>query len=174
MSSLGVKAAPLNYKTIETIAVAIRQKLEITGEFPANTLEHILQGFFGDTCPLGIKDNINQEGLTLLDGSGIYLKSNVYEDLTVHNEARARFTAMHELAHRILHCNQFANIAHCRGKIETFCDPEWQADALAGAILCPAHEIKSKVEMSVDDVMTKYRVSRPCAEKRLKVIKEKF
>ena len=82
--------------------------------------------------------------------------------------------AAHELAHRILHCNQFANIAHCRGKIETFCDPEWQADALAGAILCPAHEIKSKVEMSVDDVMTKYRVSRPCAEKRLKVIKEKF
>jgi Zn-dependent peptidase ImmA (M78 family) len=80
---------------------------------------------------------------------------------------------MHELSHRILHCKPTSVLARSRGKVEVYCDPEWQADALAGALLCPAHEIRSK-KMSVDDMMREYGVSRPCAEKRFRVIEEKF
>jgi Zn-dependent peptidase ImmA (M78 family) len=173
MSDLGIKAPPVSYKDIEAIATVLRNKLKIKGRFPADKLEFILQILSGDNCPLGIKDDMEEEGRTLLNGRGIYLKSDVYDALIGENDPRARFTAMHELAHRILHCKPSASLVHCRGKVERYCDPEWQADALAGAILCPAHEIKSK-KMSVDEIMREYRVSRPCAEIRFRVVSEKL
>lgn len=169
----GIKAPPQTYKTLEAIATILREKFKITGMFPAEKLEFLLEGLFRGTCIFRAGDDIEEEGRTLLNGSGMILRSDVYDALIEQNEPRARFTAMHELAHRILHCKLTSSLARARGKVEVYCDPEWQADALAGAILCPAKDIKSN-NMSVEDIMREFRVSKPCAEKRFKVVGEKF
>lgn len=172
-TSLGIKTTPIGYQDIERIATKLRTLLKISnGTFPADKLERIVEILYGEKCLFGVRD-MPEEGITLLNGSAIYLSTSTYDNL-INQDTRARFTAMHELAHRILHCNGMSNLAHCRtGEIiKTYCNPEWQADALAGAILCPASEITSNI--TAKDIAEKYLVSMQCAETRLSVIRKYF
>jgi Zn-dependent peptidase ImmA (M78 family) len=173
MSKEGIKATPLNYQLIEMIAVEIRNRLKISGKFPADKLELILSILYDDKCTFSVREDIKEEGTTSLDGSFVSLRMDVYDDLLSH-KPRARFTAVHELSHRILHCDKFSNIVCCKTEeIEIYCNPEWQADALAGAILCPASEI-IKYNMDEYKIMNRYGVSENCAKKRLSIIKSKI
>lgn len=163
MSNLGIKARALNYNDIEFISQNIRKKFGINGMFPVNKLEHLVE-LLG--CTFDIRDDIKEEGFTDIYGTVITLREDVYEGL-IKNNPRARFTAMHELSHKILHCNNRFNLTRCRSEhIPIYCDPEWQANALAGAMLCPAKDIKN-LNMNYKDIMDKFIVSELCAKKRL-------
>jgi Zn-dependent peptidase ImmA (M78 family) len=166
MSKIGIKALALSYRDIENIAKQFRWHLKINGVFPADKLEYILE-YLG--CALHIKDDIKEEGFTNSNGSIMILRTDVYEKL-LENEPRARFTATHELSHKLLHCNN-NNLVNCRAEsIPDYCNPEWQANALAGAILCPANEIT--LNMNCQDIMNKFVVSKECASIRLEKIKK--
>ena len=165
MSKIGIKTIPLSYNDIEFIAMSVRKRFEITGTFPADKFEFLIQ-ILG--VNIDIRDDIKEEGFTDIFGNKITLREDVYNGL-INNEPRARFTAIHELAHKILHCNNY-NLARCEKEdIPAYRDPEWQADALAGAILCPASEIK-KMNMDYQDIMRIFLVSETCARKRLSIM----
>jgi hypothetical protein len=74
----GIKAPPQTYKSLESIATIIRERLKITGMFPADRLEFLLEGLFRGTCIFRTADDIEEEGRTLLNGSGMILRSDVY------------------------------------------------------------------------------------------------
>lgn len=169
MSNLGIKATGLSYNYIEQVAKTIRDSLAVKDKFPAHKLELIVNLLTKGNCQLHVDNSMREEGKTFITGDAICLREDVYDNLLNH-ELRARFTSLHELAHRILHCRPNSGIAQCRtNNIPKYCDPEWQADALAGALLCPAEQIK-KLNLSIDNIMDRYLVSRPCAEKRLSVM----
>lgn len=169
MDSLGFMAPPLSYNALEEIAKQLRSIFKIKGSFPANKLEWILYLLYKDTCTLYITKDIQEEGLTYLNGELIVLKEDVYDGL-LKDDRRCRFTAIHELSHRILHCNNSFKLVQCRADgIPAYSNPEWQANALAGAILCPADQIKND-NMCAEDIMEKFLVSRSCAEKRLSIM----
>lgn len=64
-------------------------------------------------------------------------------------EGRARFTTAHEIGHVELHSKYFQKILRDgrkpmqlrRTRIEPFRDPDYQADAFAGALLMPTHHM---------------------------------
>lgn len=163
MDKIGIKAPALGYDNVELISQSIRKKFGITNNiFPIDKLEYLLV-FLG--CNLCIRNDIIEEGFTSMDGSAITLREDVYNGL-IKNEPRCRFTGAHELSHLILHSNN-TNMGQCRTKdIKIYCNPEWQANALAGALLCPAKEIK-RLHMGCQDIMEKFLVSEASARIRL-------
>ena len=100
--------------------------------------------------------------MTSIIEDSISLRDDVYDDL-LKGKNRARFTATHELSHRILHCNGGLARGGSSEQIKAYEDPEWQADNLAGAILIPREAI---LEMTSEEVCRIYSVSPDCYRKR--------
>lgn len=94
----------------------------------------------------------------------IRIREDVYYG-AVNGNGRDRMTIMHEIAHYIL-------LVICGVKFErnfekkviTYQDPEWQAKALAGEIMCPHDKIK---HLSADEIAQKCGVSLPAAKYNL-------
>jgi IrrE N-terminal-like domain len=112
----------------------------------------------------------------------ILLQEWVWNDLADPQWNFARATAMHELAHAILHVPIIRQLALDPGsapKVESpgrdavpaFCDPEWQAWALAGAILMPRRTVMSLPDHSPRSVAAAYRVSESFAAAHLRRLK---
>lgn len=100
----------------------------------------------------------------------IRIREDVY-DRAVKGYGRDRMTIAHEIAHYILLivCGvKFSRSFDSTGTA-AYCDPEWQAKALAGEIMCAAHLIKGRTAEAV----AKYcGVSRQAAEYNLKKAEE--
>ncbi len=96
----------------------------------------------------------NKHGETDIVNHIVRIREDVYNG-TINGNGRDRMTIMHEIAHYIL-------LVICGIKFErnfennavlTYQDPEWQAKALAGEIMCPhdmiqgfsAYEIAKKI-----------------------------
>ena len=104
-------------------------------------------------------------GLTYPDRNEIHIRSDVYEK-ALEGSGRDRLTMAHELFHLLQHTKE--NISYARTqddiKIETFRDPEWQANAFGGELLIPAHLIKN---MSVEEIVNECKVSLTAAKVQL-------
>ena len=111
--------------------------------------------------------------------SEILVSPWIYDNL--HDEERphfARATVIHELAHAILHVPMLrtrasapgaapANIRVERKRLREESDPEWQAWALAGAILMPRRTIAMLQQPSRGAVANAFFVSEKFASVRL-------
>ena len=91
----------------------------------------------------------------------------------------ARTTVMHEIAHVILHVPVIRQLSNAverdfalarveRSSVPAFCDPEWQAWALAGAVLIPRRTVAMLADPSPATVADTYQVSAKFAAIRLR------
>ena len=86
------------------------------------------------------------------------IADNVYER-ACSDIGRDRFTIAHEVAHYFLHRG---SIAFTRSEsIPKYCDPEWQANVFASALLIPHDRIQ---KLSVTEISNKCKVSYQAAE----------
>lgn len=149
------------------------------GHFCEFALERICGISFGvDYLPAG------SEGK--LDGNELIVDAAVY-DRVQQNDGRARFTLAHELGHCMLHAAQLHKlnlnpgrvVLYRRVDLKPYNDPEWQANAFAGALLMPTAAMVHIVTeggrcpeaMVVEKTTALLRVSRTAAEVRLRQLR---
>jgi Zn-dependent peptidase ImmA (M78 family) len=96
-------------------------------------LSYIWSDYDYEIC--GVNELHDNHGLTDVKKHTIKIREDVYEG-AVDGNGRDRFTLAHEVGHLLIHSGQ--NIKLARGKIKTYEDPEWQADAFGGELLIPA------------------------------------
>ncbi len=114
------------------------------------------------------------------DESEILVAEWIFNDLASDPHPNfARATVMHELAHAILHVPILRSLARTpehelalaraeRASVPAYSDPEWQAWALAGAILMPHRTIAMLADQSARALADAYVVSEKFAAVRLK------
>lgn len=124
------------------------------------------------------------------EGNTLTLSTEVYSQLQ-EGVPRARFTVAHEIGHCALHRNilnrmnalaQHAQVAlYRRETVESFRDPEWQANVFAGSALMPisaviniAESLPTKFRRLLPDrVASKMRVSAEAAAIRVRSLIER-
>lgn len=111
----------------------------------------------------------------------IFCPETIYRAAMDHNP-RQRFTFAHEFAHSLLHRSDSLNRIDVSVKVETYEDPEWQANNLAAAILMPKSGVLeiindhfektgknlTAVNKAHHDVVQTYKVSYTAAKHRIK------
>lgn len=122
------------------------------------------------------------EGFTDILDKSVFLAEKVYSKLEK-DDGRARFSAMHEIGHVILHGNQ-SNLAQSysggmvlarKSDIPAYLDPEWQANQFASAILLPTpmvHQLVRECRLRGDYLVLKtaetFKVSKQASQIKLK------
>lgn len=116
----------------------------------------------------------------------LILNTPVYQG-AVHGKNRDRFTCAHECGHAVLHANELDVINEWqRGKvalyrredIPAYCNPEWQANRFASAILMPIAGVAAvlkegrclSVGFAAARVAAHFRVSQQAAEIRISTL----
>jgi hypothetical protein len=161
-------AEPLKRSQLRAIAMVIRTKIgcQNTLYFPVmELLEHKMpdwfDGFHFEISPDGyFPPDIHAE--TAIEEKIIRIREDIYNG-ACNGNGRDRMTVAHEISHYILLVVQGLKLyrSFSGSKPEAFRDPEWQAKALAGEILCPYHLIKG---MPAFVIAKKCGVSMPAAE----------
>jgi hypothetical protein len=135
-----------------------------------------------DDLPIGVEGRF--------EGNILTLATKVYDEL-LNGTPRSRFTVAHELGHCALHREilQYLNSERKKGQvalfrrdtIESFRDPEWQANVFASAALMPLGAVKA-VESTLprpfkgllpDRLAAKMGVSVEAARIRVRLLKER-
>ena len=98
----------------------------------------------------------------------LLIRQSVYDGAYAGN-GRDRFTLAHELGHVLLHGTNNFRLARNDKAIPSYQDPEWQANTFASMLLIPRDEI---LGMSIEDITTRYKVSKSAAEIALKQVKK--
>jgi Zn-dependent peptidase ImmA (M78 family) len=144
-----VIAEPIQRTTLRALATKIR---ELSGNsdklyFPiVQFMEHkmhcLFHGFHLEVMPRSYYPP-DIHGETLVEEKTIRIREDIYHGAIL-GMGRDRMTMAHEAGHYILLVAK--GIKYYRnfdgGKIEAFRDPEWQAKAFAGELLCPFHLLK--------------------------------
>jgi predicted transcriptional regulator len=191
----GVRAdRKYSYRTLERVSERIRKNLNYDPDRAINSLdlfEHLYKVGIkmrdGGLIPLehGVVALEDSEGYTRYDRSKniieVLASEKTYRNLQLRHPRAAYFVA-HELSHCILHTDQLVRLAQLptaqqaafhRGRAdhEPCQDTEWQANALASALLMPAKGIHAlEVEhnsITVSLVASQFRVSLEAAGYRL-------
>ena len=164
-------AEPIQRTELRSLAKVIRKILQVEDRlyipvitilekvmpllFPNFSYEYVPKEEFPD----------KKHGETDIVNHIVRIREDVYYG-AIDGNGRDRMTVMHEIAHYLL-------LVICGVKFErnfentdviTYQDPEWQAKALAGEIMCPHELIKS---FSADEVAEKCGVSLPAARYNL-------
>ena len=152
-------AEPLSRKDIRIMADKIRIIEGSKGKFCFDivhfldvTLPKLDEGFTLQIMP---KSQMGEcHGLTYPDRNEIQIREDVY-DRACNGSGRDRLTMAHELFHLLHH--EKTNISFARSEnIETFRDPEWQADAFGGELLIPHDMVQG---LPPEEVASKCKVS---------------
>lgn len=115
-------------------------------------------------------DLMGAEGLSFKDGDGvdrIVLPDSVYRGAWA-GDARARFTASHELGHWVLHSRvalHRTSQENLRGQFES---SEWQANTFAAEVLMPVEYISRND--TAEDLCSRFGVSAQAAQLRLRAL----
>lgn len=162
---------PMSRNDIRNIANLVRAMQSAKGvlyfdimDFLEHTLPRVFPGF---TLSIGTKDEMGEfHGLTFPEKNEIKLREDVY--LGAHNgNGRDRLTAAHELFHFLAHSKESVAFARSgSGKVPTYMNPEWQANAFGGELLIPyeltaqlsAEEIAEKCGVSKSAALYQYRI----------------
>lgn len=145
--------------------------------------ENKMDEYFGYSVQIG-KNIKGLSGVTNVTSRTLVLTSAIHKRLE-NNDPYARFTAAHEFGHVVLHSNvasgEFAFreeiVFARRSQLKPYEDPEWQANAFAGAILMPINTMRmlfNNNAMTVENVMEIYQVSKMAAEIRIKRLIAEF
>jgi len=125
--------------------------------FPDFHLEIVPKSYF----------SLNTHGETSIDERVIRIREDVYLG-AVSGMGRDRMTIAHEVGHYTLLVAKGLKLYRSfeDTKVEAFRDPEWQAKALAGELLCPYHLIGG---MAVPQIMSACGVSDTAAQYHFKL-----
>jgi IrrE N-terminal-like domain len=188
MSTLVPAVAPLSRRQIEAEALALTQefcpdRLKEPGPFPVRLFFEWLEDRF--SLDVGVEElSAGVEGITWPDGR-VIVSEPTYRGM-VAGDGRSRFTVVHECYHGIRHSRQLraalvhtgALVLHRRPSLPPYRDPEWQANAFAGAILMPTEMVQRVVASRRAGVRGvefaiagEFQVSVRAAEVRLEVLK---
>lgn len=164
-------AEPMQRAELRSLAKSIRKIFQVEDRLyiPVITvLENVMQLIFPNFSYEYVpKEDFpdNKHAETDIVNHIIRIREDVYYG-AIDGNGRDRMTIMHEIAHYLL-------LVICGVKFErnfenadviTYKDPEWQAKALAGEIMCPHELIKS---FSADEVAKKCGVSLSAAKYNL-------
>jgi len=166
-------AEPVSRDNLRDLAFYLRKLLGLqdTLYFPVMPfLEHVMpsiyDGFHYEIVP---EEYFPEERHAEIDIAKhiIRIREDVYEG-AANGRGQHRMTVMHEIAHYILLVQCGVKLGRTFGEtpVKRYQDPEWQAKALAGEIMCPADKIST---LSVEQVMEQCGVSRNAAELNLKI-----
>lgn len=169
------EAAPVSGAGLEETALQMRRFFGVADRpfFPIlEILEHVLPIAFGDdySFEIGDVDDLGPEhGRTYPDERRVILREDVYVNLTEHR-GRDRFTAVHELAHLVLHDRRrLSRRLSSSGPLKTYRDPEWQANRLAGSLLMPRDYFQNCKRIT--EVMELFGVTKDAALVRARQLK---
>ena len=163
-----VIAEPTQRITLRAIAYKIR---ELSGDtdklffpivpFIEHKMPHFFSGFHLEIMPNDyFPPNIHGE--TAIEERVIRIREDIYHR-AIRGFGRDRMTLAHEVGHYILLVAKGLKLYRSfkETDIEAFRDPEWQAKALAGELLCPFHLIKG---MAVPQIASACGVSDIAAQ----------
>ena len=124
------------------------------------------------------------EGLTLFNDRTFSISKDEWNSMD--DNARARFSLAHEIAHVVLHGKQSDSFdlkaARNSGRVPAYRDSEWQANTGAAALLAPYKQfskelgrldriyMREKEEASL--LSTMFHISKECAQRRIRAIRE--
>ncbi|WP_257164715.1 ImmA/IrrE family metallo-endopeptidase [Bradyrhizobium sp. SRS-191] len=173
MSDIYYQAPARSGDNIESLADAVRQAFNLTHQdfFPVVPfvelgLQHMQPGIEFDIVE-GDLLGARMGAVNPLTGA-FMIREDVYEG-AVRHEPRHRFTVAHEAGHALMHVGTLNRVPIPGAKILTYCDPEWQANRFAGALLMPRHLVWHA--RTIDEITTRFGVSREAAKARIKTLK---
>ena len=96
------------------------------------------------------------------------MRSDVWRE-SAGDVGRSRHTVVHEVAHALLHAEELrlGIDLHAAGRHADELDADWQADTLAGALLCPLAALAASLEREPGDVAQRWGISEQAARVRL-------
>lgn len=177
----GMSYREIEYEAEKKLQQRCPQLLSHPGPIDVNNIWEDLEEIDGcRPCVEQLPDGI--EGRTWPDGR-VELDESTYL-LMLRNDPRARFTVIHECAHAWLHQKQIQSVLaksgqltlNRRSNIPAFKDPEWQANAMAGAFLMPRQALKilekSQNGLYAEKLQRTFLVSYSAASIRLAVVRK--
>jgi len=158
------KAIPMSNADIRVLAQEFRKILGVGQQTKIDiirVLEFALPSYFG------INYNIRQEHEMEMDAHAycdpetkdISIREDIYLR-AVDGQGRDRLTIAHEISHALFHGKRFLTRVYPGEKVKTFEDQEWQANAFAGELLCPAEATRG---LEIYEIVEKFCVSESCA-----------
>lgn len=163
-------AAPVSLQHLESLGWKLRQLAGCTDDrwLPVpHLIESVLPSLFGDrySFSVGTREELGeQHGFALPDQCELVLREDVYEGMVDH-KGRDRMTAMHEVAHLILHPKVRLARQMASTPPPAYRDPEWQAKALAGTAMMPRVMVEDC--RSISEVAAEFGVSIEAARYRV-------
>ncbi|MGY4294618.1 hypothetical protein ACVWXN_002713 [Bradyrhizobium sp. i1.4.4] len=173
MSDIVYQAPARSGASIEDLADAVRQAFGLSNVdfFPVVPLvelglPHLKPGILFDVVEAELLGP-RMGAVNPLTGD-FMIRDDVY-DGAVRDEPRHRFTLAHEVGHAMMHVGTLNRLPTNLGNVPIYCDPEWQANRFAGALLMPRHLMAQC--KSVDEITRRFGVSREAAVARIKTLK---
>lgn len=163
------------HQEIESTASLLRELLGLTPLEPvpmARLIELALPRVFDD-FELHVLEDAEMPGVEASVHSTrmqMYMSETTYGAL-LNDQARARFTAAHEVGHIILHCGEHVRYARL-ARLADEVNPEWQADVFAAALLMPEKGFRAC--KSIEEAQAVFGVGFRAASKRAKTLKHKW
>lgn len=163
-----VIAEPIQRNKLRALAAKIRELAGASDKlfFPiVQFIEHkmplLFPGFHHEIIPMEEWPS-NIHAVTEIENKVIRIREDVYHG-AIRGLGRDRMTLAHEVGHYILLVTNGVNLyrSYEGAKIEAFRDPEWQAKAFAGELLCPFNLIKG---MAVPHIASTCGVSDEAAQ----------
>lgn len=175
MSGQDFVVPPRSWDDIDAITDRLRLQLGLVDEpfFPVvdvieRVLDQKLNFFRFEVCDC--HEMGTAEGLTCPKGTFIALREDVYEG-AIGGDGRDRFTAAHELGHRVLHTNVPLARATSSGRVDAFKRSEPQANQFAAGLLMPRKFFQRSDTTMI--VMARHGVSQPAADNRLEYLRRR-
>ena len=148
---MGYKAEPLGRRNLRIIARNFREKLGIEDVLYVNVLgilEWAMSLFFdGFEYEIVGQHELPKKRHADTDvvNRVIRIREDVYEK-ACNGDGQARMTIMHEIAHYLLIvvCGVKFARSFADERVKAYEDPEWQAKALAGEIMCDVRLVRHK------------------------------
>ncbi|HEX2528265.1 MAG TPA: ImmA/IrrE family metallo-endopeptidase [Geminicoccus sp.] len=168
MTELVVSADPLSTNFIESIADYVREICATPDPFLPIVdilefgLERLAPGYVFEVR--SVEELGRNHGQVDPIAKTLALREDVYEGL-VNDVGRDRFTAAHELGHALLH-GRSLNRSPTGTARKIYCDPEWQANTFAAALLMPQAMVKQM--KSLEQVSDEFGVSDEAAAVRVR------
>lgn len=174
MDNRGTVVARRKPKQIERLATTVREHLGIPldARISLAPVLELLDFLFEDAYfeVLEPGEMAGAEGRTSAWEPVISLSAGTYAGL-LKADGRARMTVAHELGHLLMHCRRPASLNRTT-KYDALCDPEWQAESFAAALLMPRKAfLKTR---TVEEAMRTFGVTRGAAMVRARKLHHTF
>lgn len=171
----GWEVPPRSRRELLMHAHTIHEVLGYKGDSPFPILklaEHVFYKVYEDydfevATEVELGDDL---GKTFPDKHLIRIREDVYK-AAVQGQGLARAVVAHECGHLLLHQNIPVAMARREAtkELPAYKSSEWQANAMAGALLMPASKI---IDLSPAEIVERYGVSFSAAETQLRAVRK--